>query len=114
MEAHIERLDDHLAGMEERRRQWQTQDAPHAQEQEARPADTPEAIRARLDAEMRTTIADVQRWVGRTSHPTWIHAAYADLATRLARVEDGLEQVGCRRGRTPHRSDPDSLACASG
>ena len=43
---------------------------------------------------MRSTIADVQRWISRDSHPTWIHAAYADLATRLARVEDMLEQLG--------------------
>ena len=40
-----------------------------------------------------TTIAQVRRMVEREKHPTWMHAAYADLAGRLSRVEDRLEDL---------------------
>jgi uncharacterized protein YceH (UPF0502 family) len=30
-----------------------------------------------------TSIAHVRRWSRRETHPTWMHAAYADLAQRL-------------------------------
>jgi hypothetical protein len=48
----------------------------------------------RLQAEAATTPADLQHMLGRDTYPTWIHAAYADLAGRLARVEDLLEELG--------------------
>jgi len=41
-----------------------------------------------------TTIAQARRMTERETHPTWFHAAYADLAGRLARVEDLLEELG--------------------
>ena len=40
-----------------------------------------------------TTIAQVRRMVEREKHPTWVQAAYADLASRLARVEDRLDEM---------------------
>jgi hypothetical protein len=58
-------------------------------------------IQARQEARLpldpqhyETTIAQVRRMVERERHPTWIQAAYADLAGRLARVEDLLEELG--------------------
>lgn len=33
--------------------------------------------------DMETTIARVRRMLARETHPTWVHAAYADLAQRL-------------------------------
>lgn len=41
-----------------------------------------------------TTIAQVRRMAQKDVHPTWMHAAYADLAGRLARVETLLEDLG--------------------
>jgi hypothetical protein len=41
-----------------------------------------------------TTITQVRRMAQKDVHPTWMHAAYADLAQRLARVEDLLEDLG--------------------
>ncbi|SRR5229473_6158324 len=41
-----------------------------------------------------TTIAQVRRMAQKDVHPTWMHGAYADLAQRLARVEDLLEDLG--------------------
>jgi hypothetical protein len=53
-----------------------------------------EALNARLQREdWETTVAQVRRMVDRPTHPTWVHAAYADLAGRLARVEDRLEAL---------------------
>ena len=40
-----------------------------------------------------TTIAQVRRMAEKDLHPTWMHAAYADLAGRLARVEDRLDEM---------------------
>ncbi len=73
------------ARLEEQNRQWPGQ--------EAHPPEAPEAIRARMKAEAATTPADLQHMLGRDTYPTWIHAAYADLAGRLARVEDLLEEL---------------------
>jgi hypothetical protein len=56
--------------------------------------------RKRLDqldrnlANMDTTIAQVRRMAAKDVHPTWMHAAYADLAGRLARVEALNEELG--------------------
>jgi len=47
-----------------------------------------------LDPEQyKTTIAQARRMAERETHPTWFQAAYADLAQRLARVEDRLEHL---------------------
>jgi hypothetical protein len=49
---------------------------------------------AALDpARLKTTVAQVRRWAEEETHPTWIWAAYADLAQRLARVEDRLDEM---------------------
>lgn len=45
-------------------------------------------------AHYETTIAQARRMTERETHPSWFHAAYADLAGRLARVEDLLEELG--------------------
>jgi hypothetical protein len=50
---------------------------------------------AALDPEkLNTTMAQVRRMAEKDLHPTWMHAAYADLAQRLARVEETLEELG--------------------
>jgi chromosome segregation ATPase len=49
---------------------------------------------AALDpARLTTTVAQVRRWAEEETHPNWIWAAYADLAQRLARVEDRLDEM---------------------
>ncbi len=49
---------------------------------------------AALDPEkLKTTVAQVRRWAQVETHPTWFQAAYADLAQRLARVEDLLADL---------------------
>ncbi len=42
---------------------------------------------------MACTPADLERWIGRDSYPTWFHAAYADLAQRLTRVDERLDDL---------------------
>jgi chromosome segregation ATPase len=49
---------------------------------------------AALDpARLKTTVAQVRRWAEEETHPNWIWAAYADLAQRLTRVEDRLDDM---------------------
>jgi phage shock protein A len=80
--ANLERIIAHQRELGERLDQMQAQ---HAE----RPAPPP------LDpAHYATTIAQVRRITERETHPTWFQAAYADLAGRLARVEDLLEDLG--------------------
>ena len=40
-----------------------------------------------------TTIAQVRRMAEKDLHPTWMHAAYADLAGRMARLETMLQEL---------------------
>ena len=40
-----------------------------------------------------TTVAQVRRMAEHDTHPTWMHAAYADLAQHLTRVEDRLDEL---------------------
>ena len=44
--------------------------------------------------EARTTPDDLKHMLGRQSYPTWMRAAYADVASRLARVEASIEDLG--------------------
>jgi chromosome segregation ATPase len=44
-------------------------------------------------ARLKTTVAQVRRWAEEETHPNWIWAAYADLAQRLTRVEDRLDEM---------------------
>ena len=79
--ANLERMVAHPREVGERLDQMQAQ---HAE----RPALPP------LDPEhYETTMAQARRMTERETHPTWFHAAYADLAGRLARVEDILEEL---------------------
>jgi hypothetical protein len=49
---------------------------------------------AALDpATLKTTVAAVRRWAQEETHPNWFWAAYADLAQRLTRVEDRLDEM---------------------
>jgi hypothetical protein len=68
-------------------------EATHHQAQEAQTPADPEAIRARIKAETQTTPADLQHMLGRDRYPTWVHAAYADLAGRMARLEAMLQEL---------------------
>ena len=76
-------LEATLARLEERNRQWQ---AP-----EASPPQTPP--RPWDPKDFDRTIAQVRRMAQKDVHPTWFQAAYADLAGRLAQVEDRLEHL---------------------
>jgi uncharacterized protein YecE (DUF72 family) len=78
---------------EERRRQQQEREAAHAQWLAEHPPEDPEALRARIRAESETTPAQLHQMLGRDSYPTWVHAAYADLAGRMARVEALLQEL---------------------
>jgi hypothetical protein len=40
-----------------------------------------------------TTVAQVRRWAAEEKHPNWLWAAYADLAQRLGRVEDRIDEM---------------------
>jgi hypothetical protein len=67
-----------------------------AEQRRARPEERPPVAQGPpprpLDPkDFDTTIAQVRRMAQKDVHPTWMHAAYADLAQRLARVEDLLE-----------------------
>jgi hypothetical protein len=49
---------------------------------------------AALDpARLTTTVAQVRRWAEVETHPNWVWAAYADVAQRLTRVEDRLDEM---------------------
>jgi hypothetical protein len=49
---------------------------------------------AALDpAKQQTTVAQVRKWAQEEQHPNWMWAAYADLAQRLVRVEDRLDEI---------------------
>jgi hypothetical protein len=49
---------------------------------------------AALDpARLKTTVAQVRRWAAAETHANWFLAAYADLAQRLTRVEDRLDEM---------------------
>jgi hypothetical protein len=49
---------------------------------------------AALDPErLKTTVAQVRRWAEEETHSNWFLAAYADLAQRLTRVEDRLDEI---------------------
>jgi hypothetical protein len=79
--AHLDRIMAHQREVGERLDQLQAQQAE-------RPAPPP------LDpAHYETTIAQVRRMAERETHPSWFQAAYADLAGRLARVEDHLQEL---------------------
>jgi hypothetical protein len=72
-------------------------------------------------ATLRTTVAQVRRWAAEETHPNWVWAAYADVAQRLTRVEDRLDEMADslrmilgqlaaleRQDRTPSEGDPDA------
>src|SRR5712692_5939898 len=80
--------------LDEQNRQGQGQEAARARGEEAPPPEAPETLRVRLRAEAATTPADLQNMLGRDTYPSCIHASYAELAGRLARVEDFLEDLG--------------------
>ena len=40
-----------------------------------------------------TTVAEVQRWANGATHPSWIHAAYADLRQHLTKMDARLDEM---------------------
>src|SRR5262249_51433635 len=70
--------------LEESQRQWR----------EAPPGEDAEAMRARIKAETETTIPQLHRMLDRETHPTWMHAAYADLAARMMHLEMVMQELG--------------------
>jgi hypothetical protein len=72
--------------------------ARHMAEMDAIREQQQETIR-RLDAlaadpsPLDTTVTRVRRMAERQTHPTWMHAAYADLAQRIARVDERLDEL---------------------
>jgi len=85
-------LEATLARLEERTHQWQAQDAARAQTPEAPAPQTP-PLRSWDPKDFDTTITQGRRLAQKDVHPTWMHAAYADLAGRLVRVETFLEEL---------------------
>jgi hypothetical protein len=59
-------------------------------EQKARSPLTPE--------DFDTTIDQVRKMVQKDVHPTWMHAAYADLAERMARLEAMFQNLEASMG----------------
>jgi hypothetical protein len=57
------------------------------------PPEDPEGLRERLKAHWETTPADLQQMLGKERYPSWVHAAYADLAGRMMRLEETLFEV---------------------
>ena len=61
-------------------------------------------MNARLEARVldpaayETTVAQARRMAEKETHPTWFQAAYADLAQRLTRVEDRLDELAAGIG----------------
>jgi hypothetical protein len=56
--------------------------------QAARPVPPPVDPRAWM-----TTVAEVQRWANGATHPSWIHAAYADLRQSLTKMDVRLDEM---------------------
>ena len=83
--AQIADLKHMIADQHELNAQLDQMQAPHAEQ------DAPHLLDP---AHYETTIAQARRMTERETHPSWFHAAYADLASRLARVEDLLEELG--------------------
>jgi chromosome segregation ATPase len=77
---------DTLRAQEEERRQ---QDAARQESAERARQDAAREAQAR-----QTTVTQARSITERETHPSWIHAAYADLAQRLARAETLLEELG--------------------
>ncbi len=74
--ANLERIIAHQREVGERLDQMQAQHA-------ARRAAEPAAPHPLDPEQFETSIAQVRRWSRRDVHPTWMHAAYADLAQRM-------------------------------
>jgi heme oxygenase len=47
-------------------------------------------MREDLHRNLDTTLPQVRQWMDKETFPTWMHAAYADVAQRLERVEHSL------------------------
>ena len=101
-----QQLREHLAGMEECQRQRQ-EERDRQQEEHAEYMARMEALKAEQDvsirelqalraelnaipplkpADLTTTIAQVRSMAQKDVHPTWMHAAYADLVGRMERL----------------------------
>jgi hypothetical protein len=48
----------------------------------------PEGLQQHLKERWETTPADLQQMLGRERYPSWFHAAYADLAGRMIRLDE--------------------------
>jgi hypothetical protein len=86
-QSHAEHLDDLKRMIADQRALHDRLDQIQAQQAE-RPAPPP------LDPkDFDTIIVQVRRLAQKDVHPTWMHAAYTDLAQRLARVDERLEDL---------------------
>jgi hypothetical protein len=97
LDAHYQETLAHTAALAHQVQQQATATGQDASEGPARSAKTEEEI-ARMREEARTTPADLQQMLGWQSYPTWMHAAYADVTSRLARVEASIEDLGASIG----------------
>jgi hypothetical protein len=57
------------------------------------PPEEPEGLRERLKEKWETTPADLQQMLGKDRYPSWFHAAYADLAARMMRLEETMLEL---------------------
>jgi hypothetical protein len=93
LDAHYQETMAHTAALAHQVQQQATSTGQDASGGSPRSPKT-EAEIARMREEARTTPDDLKHMLGRQSYPTWMHAAYADVANRLARVEASIEDLG--------------------
>ena len=96
----LERLKAQLDALNAKYEQTATDPLATAHEHQAQMAEMDrikaslQETQAALDpAKLKTTVAQVRRWAEEETHPNWFWAAYADLAQRLTRVEDRLDEM---------------------
>jgi hypothetical protein len=65
----------------------------HRQSKADQPPEDPEGLRKSLKAQWETTPADLQHMLGKERYPSWVHAAYADLAGRMMRLEEAMREL---------------------
>jgi chromosome segregation ATPase len=97
-EEHIAKLDALKARLDERLATYDPEaearkHAEHMAEMDRIQASLKQTQAALDPARLKTTVAQVRRWDEEETHPNWIWAAYADLAQRLTRVEDRLDEM---------------------
>jgi hypothetical protein len=87
-----EQLQALLEQSQARHRAWKAEQDAAVQRLDALIAER--NARPTLKPEDFDTTVDQARWMARKDvHPTWFHAAYADLSSRMERLESGMQEL---------------------